>query len=540
MTILIGEDRTETIDATFAESWIIDTGVTVATDGLGIDASGAVSGRDIIIKGTLRSVYGPAMTLGDSGTADSTTSIRIDYLARLESGANGLVALSGGVTFTVAGDAGQAGLVETTGTALDFRAGGNVIDNDGTIRSTGGIAILLAGNTDAIVNNGTIEARLDAIVSSGDGLDIENNGSLASTRGSAILSTGTDVVIVNAGDISAGDDTVSIAGDGATVTNYATIVSSHGAGIAASGDGATILNTTTIRGATSGILSTGADAVITNSGTIRSTGIGIKSTGEGAEIDTTAQLTGRVALVLGGNDSIATNLNEIHGTSKTEAAVRITAVTGAAFTNEGAVFARSGLAVEAGKGDDTVSNSGSLHGSVRLGAGDDVFRSLLGAVDGKVMGGRGDDVYEAGIRLRIVERPGEGTDTVKATFSWTLGANIENLELLGAADSDARGNRLANRLTGNEGDNRLWGLGGRDTFVMQVGGGADTIMDFRDGIDRIDFRGVTGIDGFVDLEAHMLQSGRNVVIDLADTDAALHLVIRKVDLGDLGTADFLF
>lgn len=540
MTILIGEDTTTTIDATFAESWIIDTGVTVATDGLGIDASGAVSGRGFIIKGTLRSTSGPAMTLGDAGLADSESSIRIDHLGRFESGGAGLVAFSGGVTLTVAGDASQAGLVETASTALDFRAGGNEIDNDGTIRSTGGTAILLAGDADAVVNNGTIEALLDAIVSSGAGLDIENNGSLASTRGSAILSTGADVVIVNAGDISARDNAVSITGDGATVTNYATIVSSHGAGIFASGDSATILNTTTIRGATSGILSSGAGAAITNSGMIRSAGIGIKSTGKGAEIDTTAQLTGRVALVVGGNDSIATNLNEIHGTSKTEAAVRITAGGGAAFSNEGSVFARSGVVVEAGKGGDTVSNSGSLHGSVQLGAGDDVFESLLGAVDGKVVGGRGDDVYEAGVPLRIVEKAGEGTDTVKAMFSWTLGANIENLELLGDADADACGNRLANRLTGNEGDNRFWGLGGRDVFVIQTDGGADTIMDFRDGIDRIDFRGVTDIDGFSDLEAHMHQSGRNVVIDLTETDAALHLVIRKVDLGDLGTADFLF
>jgi hypothetical protein len=139
-----------------------------------------------------------------------------------------------------------------------------------------------------------------------------------------------------------------------------------------------------------------------------------------------------------------------------------------------------------------------------------------------------------------VERPGEGTDTVKAMFSWTLGANIENLELIGDADADGMGNRLANVLTGNDGDNRFWGYGGRDIFVMRTGGGSDTIIDFRDGLDRVDFRDVAGIASFADIEAHLRQSGGNVVIDLAGEEAALHLVLRKVDLDDLTAADFLF
>lgn len=538
--IVITEDQTTPVDATFLESWIIDTGVTVSTPAVGIDASGAVAGRAFIVKGTLRSAAGPAMELGDPALADSETDIRIDYLASFVSGGAGLVALSGGVTFEVTGDSANAGLVSTAGTALDFRQGGNIVRNDGTIRSTGGTAIVSAGASDTLENNGVLEARRHAVVSQGDGMAIENNGSLAAARGYGILSTGAEAAILNAGTIAARRDAVSVSGPDAVVTNYAAIRSMQGAGIAAAGAGAVIENTTLVRGKTFGILSTGEDAVITNAGTVKSAGTGIQALGDGAEINTTAQLVGKVALVIGGNGSIATNLNEIHGTSKTAAAVRITGSESGDFTNEGAVFARSGLAISAGKGDNAVGNAGSIHGDVKLGAGDDWFGSLVGMVKGRVYGGRGDDIYEIGIDVRIVEKPGQGNDTVKSLYGWTLGANIENLELTGDADADARGNGLANILAGNTGDNRFWGLGGRDIFVMRTGGGRDTVMDFHDGRDLIDFRGVEGIESFADIAAHISRSGRHAVIDLADEPAGMVLILRRTDPGDLTAADFLF
>lgn len=536
--ILISDDTTETIDATFLESWIVDTGVTVATPALGIDASGAVSGREFIIKGTLQSTAGPAMTLGDPTLADSETSVRIDYLGRLTSGGAGLVALSGGVTFEVTGDVNDAGIVTTSGVALDLRQGGNIIKNDGTIQSTSATAILSAGASDAVENNGAIKGDRHGIVSQGAAMEVENNGSLTASRGYGILSTGTGLMLVNAGTIAASKDAISATGANASITNFATITSSKGAGISVTGTDATIESTTRIVGQTFGILATGDGAHITNAGIVKSSGTGIQATGDGSVIDTTAKLVGNVALAIGGEGSIATNTNEIHGTSKTLAAVRLTG--NADFTNDGAVFARSGHAISAAGGANSIENTVSLHGDVRLGGGNDWFSSLVGEVDGKVFGGKGDDVYEAGIKLRIVEKPGEGNDTVKAMFSWTLGANIENLQLIGDAAADARGNTLANILAGNAGDNRFWGLGGRDIFVMQTGGGTDKIMDFQDGTDRIDFRGVDGITGFSDIEGRISQSGRNVVIDLSAEAGEFVLVIRNFDVDDLGARDFLF
>ena len=540
--ILITADRTETIDAT-GDSCTIETGWTVATAGLGIDASGTMQGREFLIKGALQSTSGPAMTLGEAELADSKSSITVDYAGRLTSGGAGLVALSGGITFNVTGhidedDGTGAGIVRTWGLALDFRQGGNVIKNDGTIRSTGDTAILSAGASDSIQNTGVIRADLHAIVSRGASMEITNYGELTATRGYGIYATGDSITIVNSESISAGRDGISVSGAGADITNSGVITSSKGAGISVSGDDASITSTTRIVGKTYGILSTGDGAEITNAATVRSAGIGIQATGDGSEVNTTSQLWGKVALVLDGTDSIATNGHEIHGTSKTAAAVQLSGT--ADFTNNGAVFAKSGHAISAGSGANSIQNTGSLYGDVRLGGGDDWFSALVGEVDGKVYGGKGDDIYEAGIKLRIVEKAGEGNDTVKAMFSWILGANIENLELIGDAAADATGNKLANILTGNAGDNRFWGLGGRDTFVMQTDGGTDTIMDFEDRKDLIDFRGVAGIAGFADIEGHMHQSGRNVVIDLSEEAAGLMLVVRKIDLDHLTSHDFLF
>jgi len=69
-----------------------------------------------------------------------------------------------------------------------------------------------------------------------------------------------------------------------------------------------------------------------------------------------------------------------------------------------------------------------------------------------------------------VENANEGTDTVQASVSWTLVANLENLTLTGAAAINGTGNTLNNVMTGNSAANILTGGGGNDT----LDGGAGT------------------------------------------------------------------
>ena len=88
-------------------------------------------------------------------------------------------------------------------------------------------------------------------------------------------------------------------------------------------------------------------------------------------------------------------------------------------------------------------------------------------------GGAGDDTYTVDNAGDVVtEWWNSGTDSVNASVSFALGANVENLTLTGAARIDGTGNDLANILTGNAADNVLNGGTGGDTMIG--GAGDDT------------------------------------------------------------------
>jgi Ca2+-binding RTX toxin-like protein len=104
--------------------------------------------------------------------------------------------------------------------------------------------------------------------------------------------------------------------------------------------------------------------------------------------------------------------------------------------------------------------------------GDALDNILDGAAGADTMrGGAGDDRYyvDNGGDLAI-ENAGEGVDSVYSAISFKLGANVENLNLAGAAVR-ASGNSLDNRLVGTDGDNILNGGAGAD--VMRGGLGND-------------------------------------------------------------------
>jgi Ca2+-binding RTX toxin-like protein len=92
-----------------------------------------------------------------------------------------------------------------------------------------------------------------------------------------------------------------------------------------------------------------------------------------------------------------------------------------------------------------------------------------------LVGGAGDDSYVVNSTTdRVLEDPGQGTDSVRATVSWTLGPNIENLELVGTSAINAIGNAANNVLKGSTRQNLLDGGAGDD--VMHGGGGDDTYV----------------------------------------------------------------
>jgi Ca2+-binding RTX toxin-like protein/subtilisin-like proprotein convertase family protein len=147
------------------------------------------------------------------------------------------------------------------------------------------------------------------------------------------------------------------------------------------------------------------------------------------------------------------------------------------------------------------------------GGGSDALTGGAGA--DSLVGGIGNERYTVDSTGDVIlELLNEGNDSVVSSVSWTLGDNLESLQLTGTAGLTGIGNDLVNRITGNSGGNLLQGMGGNDVLfgldgadTLQGGAGADQLTGgtgadsfffaaLADGVDRIvDF--VSGTDFIV-------------------------------------------
>lgn len=151
--------------------------------------------------------------------------------------------------------------------------------------------------------------------------------------------------------------------------------------------------------------------------------------------------------------------------------------------------------------------------------GNDGNNTLDGLAGADVMtGGLGNDTYIAdNVNDRVLESGAPGTDLVKASVSFRLSINVENLTLTGAANINGTGNNQVNIIIGNTGNNVLDGLAGADNMqgglgndIYIVDNGGDVVTDtggvelvkssvnygLSAGIEDLELTGLASISGF--------------------------------------------
>ncbi len=155
----------------------------------------------------------------------------------------------------------------------------------------------------------------------------------------------------------------------------------------------------------------------------------------------------------------------------------------------------------------------------------------------------------------ILERAGEGLDTVKASVSYVLNAGAEvetlrttndksktNINLTGNEfDQEIVGNAGANRLDGKGGIDSLFGGAGKDSFIFSsaIGGGSvDTIEDFnaRDDIFLLDDAIFGGAPGALAAGAFVIGSAARQLDDRIIYDPGSHKLYYDADGSGAGSA----
>ncbi len=208
-----------------------------------------------------------------------------------------------------------------------------------------------------------------------------------------------------------------------------------------------------------------------------------------------------------------------------------------------------------GDGNDVLSGQA---GNDEINGADGDDRLNGGAGADSMFGGAGNDVYNyVDADDTIVESTQPGIDTVRTVMSsYTLGANVESLVLLGNTAQVGVGNASINEITSFGGNDVLSGMAGNDTLYSGVGndtlngGDGNDLADGQAGNDTLNgdagndiLSGGAGDDstnGGADDDTLSGGAGRDTLDGGAGNDILIGGVSRDILTGGSGSDRFIF
>jgi Ca2+-binding RTX toxin-like protein len=476
--ILVGNSGNDILDG--------GTGADTMTGGAGNDIYVVDNSGDTVVEvaGTTGTAAQKAAANGID-TIESSITYSLAALGNIEkltlTGAAALNATGNGLANTLTGNSGNN--ILDGGTGADIMIGG--LGSDTYIVDNAGDSVV--EGADATVGNADL---VNSSVSFSLGANIENLTLTGTSAGRVAVGNSLDNIITGSSAV----DTL-MGGDGNDlyyVTAGDTVFETAGQG------------TDTVSSAATHVLAANVEnLILTGTSNINGTGNDLDNniTGNNGNNTLNAGTDGIDTLSGGlGND---TYIVDHTGVTVTE--VASANVGGADLVQSSVTYTITNVNIENLEltGGAAINGTGNSAVNTVTGNGNDNTLNGGGGAD-TLIGGDGNDTYivgNAGVTIVETSGSGSGTDTVQASVTTTLSANVENLTLTGTtaisgtgntSDNVITGNAAANTLTGDDGNDTLNGLGGNDILVG--GAGADILNG---GAGKDTLTGGTGNDVFV-------------------------------------------